>query len=149
MATQTYNSGFLRLVDGTTAWGTVADVYAVLVSSAYTFSRAHSTYADVSTHVIVDVDYAPQDVPATGSPGRTVTLATNDVLFNCDDVTFGAEVTIDASAGGIIFLLGAEATPGASDPLLFYWGLPNPASSTAGTFTVRVPNGIIRITDAV
>lgn len=145
MATQTYNSGFLRLVDGTTAWGDVADVYAILVSSAYTFSRAHTQYSDVSANEITDVDYAAQDVPAAG---RTVALATNDVLFDSGDVTFGAEVTIDASGGGIIFLLGAEATPQAADPLLFYWGLPDPASSTAGTFTVRVPNGIIRITDA-
>lgn len=145
MATQTYNSGFLRLVDGTTAWGTVADVYAILVGSGYTFSRTHTEYSDVSAQEITDVDYAPQDVPAAG---RSVALSTNDVLFDCGDVSFGSEVTIDASGGGIIFLLGNEASPQAADPLLFFWQLPDPASSTAGTFTVRVPNGIIRITDA-
>lgn len=145
MATQTYNSGFLSLVDGTTAWGTVSDVYAILVGSGYTFSRDHTEYSDVSAEEITDVDYAPQDVPAAG---RSVALSTNDVLFDCGDVSFGSEVTIDASGGGIIFLLGDEASPQAADPLLFYWQLPDPASSTAGTFTVRVPNGIIRITDA-
>src|SRR5690606_15401164 len=47
MASQAYNQGLLELVNGTIAFAST-DCYAILVDSNYTFSAAHTTYANVS-----------------------------------------------------------------------------------------------------
>lgn len=139
MATQVYNQGFLEIVDGTIGFGT-DPVYVILVGSGYTFSNAHLTYSDVNANEITDADYAPQDVT-----DRTVSLDVDDILYDSADISFGTNVTIDASGGGLIFLNGSAATPGADDRLLFYWGLPADASSTNSEFTITTTNGIHRI----
>lgn len=139
MTVEAYSQGLLDLTDGTTDWAT-ANVYAILVDNTYTFSAAHTQYSDVSAAEITDTDYAPQDVAS-----KTVALDTGDVLYDSADISFGANVSIDASGGRIIFLVGDEATPGTTDRLLFTWQLPNPAQSTNAEFTVTTGNGIYRI----
>lgn len=143
MATQVYNQGFLELVNGTVAFGT-DPVYVVLVSSGYTFSKAHTEYSNVSASEIVDADYAPQDVT-----GKTVALVVDDVLYDSADISFGTTVTIDATSGGLVFLTGDAATPAATDRLLFFWQLPASASSTNSEFAITTPNGIHRIQPSV
>lgn len=139
MATRVYNQGFLELVNGTISWPS-AGVYAVLVSSAYTYSIAHLTYSDISANIITDADYAPQDLT-----DKTTALVTNDVLYDSANISFGANVTIDASDGHLIFVEGSAATPAADDRLIFEWALPAGASSTNSEFTITTTNGIFRI----
>lgn len=140
MATKLYTQARLELANGTVDWD-AANLYAVLVSSAYVYSAAHSTYADVSASEIVDADYSPVDVA-----GATVAIVdTDDVLYDCNDISFGNPVTIDASGGHLIILVGDEAAPLSTDRLLFARDMADPSSSTNSEFTVTTPNGIYRI----
>ena len=143
MTTKAYLTGQLELANGTTAWAST-DMYAILVSSAYTFSAAHNTYSQVSGSEIADEDYAP-----VALSGKTVALVdTDDVLYDCDNISFGDPVTIDASGGHMIILVGNAASPQAGDRLLFAREMADPSSSTNSEFTVTTPNGIKRLNAA-
>jgi len=148
MATKTYNAGFLSLLNGGTAWAT-DDVYAILVNATgqAAFNRTHNTYSQVSANELTPAGGGYSRIAVTGKAVEAQPTA-NDVRYNCSDVSFGSDVTIDASGGMIIFVKGTHSSPQAADPLLFAWDLPDPASSTNGTFTVRVPNGIVVVSDA-
>lgn len=140
MAVRVYNTAKRDLLNGTSTWHS-GTFYAVLVSSAYTYSAAHTTYANVSGSEIADADYDPVVI---ASP--TVTGTSGTVLFDCADIEFGSDVTIDASGGHLIILKGSAASPQSGDPVLFESTLPDPASSTNGIFTITVPNGLWSIT---
>lgn len=140
MAARIYTQAKLNLLDGAVQW-TIDDIYAMLVSSAYTYSAAHTTRADVSTHEITDTDYDPKAIG-----GRGINLGSGTIVeFNCNDISFGSSVTIDASGGHLIILKGNALSPASGDPLLFELQLPDPASSTNGIFTVTTPSGVWNI----
>lgn len=137
MAVRWYNQGKLEVLDGTIAFGT-ANLYAILVSSSYTYSAAHTTYSDVSANEIGDADYSPVDIASA-----TVALSGSDVVYDCEDITFGASVTIDASSGHLIVLQGDEAAPAAGDRLIFEFALGSGAASTNSEFTINTPNDLM------
>jgi len=140
MATKAYNAARLSLGNGVMDWDN-GTFYAVLVSSTYVYSAAHTTYADVSANVITDTDYAP-----VALTGNTVALVeTDDVLYDSADISFGNPVTIDASGGHMIILAGSSAAPAAGDLLVFAREMASPSASTNSEFTVTTPNGIYRI----
>lgn len=136
MATQVYTSGLLALADGSVSFGT-DDVYAVLVSG-YTFSASHSTYSDISASEITDADYSPADVA-----GKSVAASGTDILYDSDDISFGAEVSIDAE--GVVFVVGDEVNPDAGDQLLFHWDFGGSQSSTDSQFQINTPDGIYEL----
>jgi len=140
MATKAYNSARLALGNGAMDWDNDT-FYAVLVSAAYTFSAAHTTYADVFGSEIEDADYGP--VALTGN--SVALVATDDVLYDCDDISFGNPVTIDASGGHMIIIKGSAAGPIAGDSLVFARDMADPSASTNSEFTVTTPSGIYRI----
>ena len=140
MATKAYNSARLGLGNGSIDWDNDT-FYAVLVAAAYTYSAAHSTYADVSANAITDADYGP-----VALTGNSVTLVdTDDVLYDCADISFGNPVTIDASGGHMVILKGSAAGPLAGDSLVFARDMADPSASTNSEFTVATPSGIYRI----
>lgn len=140
MDTQAYTQGFLDLVDGSIAFANDS-AYAILVGDGYSFSAAHTTYADVSTHEITDEDYEPQALS-----GKSVSLSGGDVVYDCSDISFGEEVEINAAGGALIILAGAAASPSSSDRLLFHWALPSPGASLNAPFKVNTPSGLYKIT---
>lgn len=139
MTALAYNSGLLTLCNGGTAFAS-DDCYMILVGSGYTFSAAHSTYANVSGEEIDDADYDPV---ALGS--KSVTVESGNILYDCANVTFGDPVTIDAAGGMAIILKGTAASPQSTDPLLFAWELTGAGASTNSEFTVTTPNGLYEI----
>ena len=135
-----YHTGFRNLLDGSIPFGTTA-CYAVLVNG-YTFDSAHTAYSDVSaTELDTAGDYAPVELT-----GKTVTLEGGQILFDCDNISFGTEVSI-GPADGIVLLAGAAATPDAADPVLFYAPLSD-LQSTNDTFAINVPDGLYDVTIA-
>lgn len=143
MTTKAYNAARLDLADGTVDWAS-ANLYAILVDSTYTFDATHTTYSDVSADEIGDADYSPVDVS-----GATITIVdTDDVLYDCDNISFGDPVTIDASGGHMIILVGDESSPQAGDLLLFAREMADPSSSTNSEFTITTANGVYRINAA-
>jgi hypothetical protein len=140
MTTKAYNSGRLGLADGTIDWD-ADSFYAILVDADYVFSAAHTTYADVSAEELADPDYGPQALS-----GKTVALVdTDDVLYDCDNISFGSNVSIDASGGHLLILQGSAGAPQAADLLVFAREMADPSASTNSEFTITVPNGIYRI----
>jgi len=141
MATVTaYNSGLLTLTDGSTAFATDA-CYAILVND-YTFSAAHTAYSNVSsTELSTAGDY---DRVALGS--KSVSVVTDKIVYDCANVSFGDPVSI-GPADGIVILKGTAATPGSSDPVLFYAPLTD-VQSTDAVFAINTPNGLYEISIA-
>ena len=142
MATVTaYNSGLLTLTNGSTAFASDA-CYAILVN-AYTFSAAHTEYSNVSsTELSTAGDY---DRVALAS--KTVAIATDKILYDCANISFGDPVSI-GPASGIVILKGTAATPNASDPLLFFAPLDPAVTSTTAAFSINTTNGLYEISIA-
>lgn len=134
--TTAYSSGLLALTDGSVAFAT-DDCYAVLVNG-YTFSAAHSTYADVSGSEITSTDYDPVALTS-----KTVEIDGSDVLYDCDNISYGDPVSI-GPADGVVILQGTAATPQSTDAVLLYAPL-NDLQSTDATFAINTPNGLYRI----
>jgi|GEM_PF-6420010 len=143
MTTKAYNAARLALANGDIDWE-AGSFYAILVDSDYAFSAAHTTYANVSGDEITDDDYAPVEIT-----GASVALVdTDDVLYDCDNISFGSNVSINASGGHLIILQGSAASPAAGDALVFAREMADPSASTNSVFTVNTPNGIYRINAA-
>ncbi len=139
MTTSAYLQGQLELQDGTASWIS-ADFYAILVGSGYEFSDAHTTYANVSTHEIEDADYTRQALAS-----KSITLSSGAILYDCANINFGAEVSINAAGGSLIILRGTAASPASGDRLHYHWPLAAPGQSTNSQFAVNTPNGVYRI----
>ena len=143
MATVTaYNSGLLTLTDGSTAFATDA-CYAILVND-YTFVNTHTTYANVST---TELATEASDYDRVALTTKTVTVVATDIVYNCDNISFGDPVSI-GPADGIVILKGTAATPESTDPLLFYAPLDPAVTSTAAAFSINATNGLYEISIA-
>lgn len=111
---------------------------AVLLTSSYTPSAAHSTFADVSTDEVADADYDQQAVA-----GESVTGSGGTVTVDTGDISFGSAVTITAK-----YLVLVKGTAGAltgTEKLIGYCDLNSgggSVSSTAAGFSVNTPNGL-------
>lgn len=141
MAVIAYTSGLLGLANGSIAFANDA-CYAILLGNGYTPDLAHDTYSDVSAQEIGDVDYNP--VALSGKSVAVVT--TDDILYDCDDISFGTDVTIGARYLAIV--KGSAASPQAADPLIFYNDFGSVRSSTDAQFIVRTTDGLYKLTVA-
>lgn len=132
-----YNSGLLALCDGSVSFASDS-VYCTLHGSGYTPDVAHTTRNNLTAEVS-DNDYAPANVG-----GKSVQFSGGAVVYDSSDISFGDEVSI----GGVryaVFAVGNAASPGSSDPLLWYVDFGQEVSSTDAQFILRTSNGIYEI----
>ena len=131
-----YNSGKLRSLNGEIAH--TDTIVCVLLADTYTPDATHSTYADVSGSEIEDEDYDPQVVS-----NLAFTESAGTVTLDCDDISFGSDVSIEAKYAVFVRRDGASLAEG--DFLLGYVDLNTSGgtvSSTNSTFSVNTPNGV-------
>ena len=143
MSVLSYRAGRLELANGATSW-TNDNFYMVLVSSAYTFNNSHETYSQLSGEISAQPDYQVQNVT-----GKTVGYDSDDILYDCSNVSFGEDVSLDVRDGGFVIVKGSSANPQASDRLMFFGQMSDSAQSTNSQFAVLLTNGVLRIQKAV
>jgi hypothetical protein len=107
---QFYNSGLKAVIDSTTNLETDA-VAVALLTSGYTPSGAHSTWADVSAN-----NAATYTQQVLGS--KVVTEASGTVYWDAADINFGASVT--TSAKYVVMVQGTAGALTGTDPLIGY-----------------------------
>lgn len=142
-----FDKALLAIANGTINLNT-ANLVMTLASPAYTPNKStDDTYSDMSTHIIADADYAPQLLA-----GKTFTIPSGDeVLFDCNNVSFGNPVTISAKWAVVVVRAGGALA--GTDLLLGFADL-NTAStgavlaSTAGAYSVNTPNGLVGFNNA-
>ena len=140
-----YNSGALELANGGTAFASDA-CYAILVNGYAVDVDTHTAYSDVSaSELSTDGDY--DRVALAGKSVAIVTGSPDKILYDCNNISFGDPVSI-GPADGIVILKGTAATPGASDPLLFYAPISPAATSTDAAFSINTTNGLYEISIA-
>lgn len=100
--------------------------YAILVTSSQTPSASHTTLADVSANECADSDYDPQDIT-----GETASQSSGTVTLDCDDIDFGAAVTITAKYCYI--LRGTVAGKTSTDRIVCYCDLNSGGGSFSST----------------
>ena len=125
-----YNDGKERIINGDIDLNGDT-LKAKLLTSSYTPAATHSTVSDL-TNECADSDYSE---PTIG--GAAVTETGGTVTFDCNDITYGSNVTITAKYAVIY------SDTHASDGLICYVDLNTSGgsvSSTSGTFTVVINN---------
>jgi hypothetical protein len=116
---------------------TAGPMYAVLLTNSYSPNvELHATRADISA---AETAGAAKIALA----GLTVTDITGGYRFNTSNITWGTNVTINASKY-LVLLFGTAASPQSTDKLLGYVDLDNATgtatvSATNGEFTVNCP----------
>lgn len=135
-----YSTGLLAIANGTVSW-TNSTIKALIVDSGYTFDKADEFVSDVSADEVTN---------ATGTgyerktlTNKTVTLATDIVTFDADNLTFTA---VDTNETWDALIVYAEGTADANRRLLAY--LPVDELVTNGSDAVITITGIIAIDNA-
>lgn len=123
-------------------WETDA-IVAVLLNASYTPNAAHTIFSDVSSTQISDAGYAPVVLS-----NKTVVRTNGTILWDCDDINFGSNVSITAKR--IVLIKRAGASLVASDQLIGHCDLNTTSnsatvSSTNSNFVVNTPNGLFDV----
>ena len=118
-------------------------IVAVLLGAGYTPAATHSTWADVSAQHVTGTNYAP--VVLTG---KTSTRTGGTILWDCDDINFGSNVTVTGKYCDIVKRAGASLA--STDQLIGYCDLENATtsatvSSTNSVFQVNTTNGLFDV----
>lgn len=137
-----YNTGKEALLTDNAnqiTWATDT-IVAVLLGNGYTPAATHSTWADVSAQHVTGTNYAP-----VALSGKTSVRSTGTILWDCDDINFGANVTVTAKYVAIVKRVGGSLT--GTDQLIGYCDLENASgsatvSSTNSTFQVNTTSGL-------
>lgn len=129
--------------DNVNAVNWAADTFrAVLLSAAYTPSTAHALFSDVSASEITDAGY----VRATLANKTSVRTA-DKILWDCDNISFGTNVTLSAKYCAIVHQAGGSLVSG--DLLVgvidLNVGAGLVASSSNASFVINTPNGLFDI----
>jgi hypothetical protein len=140
-----YNTGKEALLTDNAnqiTWATDT-IVAVLLGNGYTPAATHSTYADISAHVIADAGYAP--VVLTG---KTSVNTAGTILWDCADISFGTNVSLTAKY--VVFVKRAGGSLTGTDQLIGYCNLNTTSgtatvSSTNSVFAVNTPNGLFDV----
>lgn len=140
-----YNTGKEALLTDNAnqiTWATDT-VVAVLLGAGYTPSATHSTWADTSTQHVTGTNYAPIVVT-----GKTSARSGGTILWDCDDVNFGSNVTVTAKYVAFVKRAGGALT--STDQLIGYGDLDTTntsatVSSTNSTFQVSTTNGLFDV----
>lgn len=137
-----YNTGKEALLTDNAnqiTWATDT-IVAVLLGSGYTAAATHSTWADVSAQHVSGTNYAP-----VALSNKTSTRSGGTILWDCDDINFGSNVTVTAKWVAIVKRVGGSLT--GTDQLIGYCDLDNTSgaatvSSTNSTFQVNTTSGL-------
>ena len=117
-------------------------IVAVLLGAGYTPALTHTVYSDMSANVIADAGYAP--VVLTG---KTSTMTSGTILWDCADISFGTNVSLTAKYVAIVKRTGGSLT--GTDRLIGYCDLNVGAGltvrSTNSTFQVSTAQGLFDI----
>lgn len=118
-------------------------IVAVLLGAGYTPAATHSTWADVSAQHVTGTNYAP-----VALANKTSTRTAGTILWDCDDINFGSNVTVTAKYVAIVKRVGGSLT--GTDQLIGYCDLENASgsatvSSTNSTFQVNTTNGLFDV----
>jgi hypothetical protein len=117
-------------------------VKAVLLTAAYTPDTAHSTFADISANEITDVGYAQAALT-----NKTCVRTANKVLWDCDNISFGTNVSLTAKYLALVYQAGGSVAAG--DLYIGYIdlnvGAGLSATSSNASFGVNTPNGLFDI----
>jgi len=137
-----YDNAKLLLLNGGLNMASDA-IAAVLLTSAYTSSAAHATWADVSADEVAGGgDYTQKAVS-----GQAVSETSGTVTADTADISFGSAVTITAKY--LVLVKGTAGSITSTDKLIGYCDLNaggGSVSSTAGAFSVNTPNGLFTAT---
>lgn len=140
-----YNTGKEALLTDNAnqiTWATDT-IVAVLLGSGYTPAATHSTWADLSAQHVTGTNYAP-----VALTGKTSTRTGGTILWDCDDINFGSNVTVTAKYVAIVKRVGGSLT--GTDQVIGYCDLDNASgsatvSSTNSTFQVNTTNGLFDV----
>lgn len=118
-------------------------IVAVLLGAGYTPAATHSTWADVSAQHVTGTNYAP-----VALTNKTSTRSGGTILWDCDDINFGSNVTVTAKYVAIVKRAGGALT--GTDQIIGYCDLDNASgtatvSSTNSTFQVNTTNGLFDV----
>jgi len=137
-----YNAGKEALLtDNATQITWASDtVVAVLLGAGYTPSATHVNWSEVSAQHVTGTNYAP-----VALANKTSVRSGGTILWDCDDINFGANVTVTAKYVGIVKRAGGALT--GTDQLIGYCDLENASgsatvSSTNSTFQVNTTAGL-------
>lgn len=137
-----YNTGKEALLTDNAnqiTWATDT-IVAVLLGNGYTPAATHTQWSDVSTNHVTGTNYAP-----VALSGKTSTRSGGTILWDCDDINFGANVTVTAKYVAIVKRSGGALTT--TDQLIGSCDLDNASgtatvSSTNSTFQVNTTSGL-------
>lgn len=140
-----YNTGKEALLTDNAnqiTWATDT-IVAVLLGSGYTPAATHSTWADLSAQHVTGTNYAP-----VALTDKTSTRTGGTILWDCDDINFGGNVTVTAKYVAIVKRVGGSLT--GTDQVIGYCDLDNTSgsttvSSTNSTFQVNTTNGLFDV----
>lgn len=140
-----YNTGKEALLTDNVnqiAWATDT-IVAVLLGAGYTPAATHSTWADVSAQHVTGTNYAPVLLANKTSVNNSGTI-----LWDCDDIDFGNNVTVTGKYVAIVKRVGGSLA--STDQLIGYCDLENATtsstvSSTNSVFKVNTTNGLFSV----
>ena len=117
-------------------------IVAVLANASYAPAATHSTYADISTNIITDVGYAP-----VALTNKTSVRTNGTILWDCDDISFGTNVTLTAKY--LAIFKRAAGALASTDQFIGYVdlnvGAGLSASSTNSDFRLNTTSGLFDI----
>lgn len=114
MASNLYNIGLLRLLNGSTSF-TGDTIKGLVVDNTYTFNVSHEYVANV-TGEVSGTGYSRFDLTS-----KTVSLNANTVVMDCANVTLASVNTANAWAGMVVFEDTADDN---TSPLLGFISMP-------------------------
>lgn len=131
-----YNTGKEALLTDNAnqiTWATDT-IVGVLLGNGYTPALTHSTWADMSAQHVSGTNYAPVELT-----NKTSTRSGGTILWDCDDIDFGANVTVTAKYIAIVKRAGGALT--GTDQIIGYCDLDN----ASGTATVSSTNSVFKV----
>jgi hypothetical protein len=135
-----YSTGLLAIATGAVSWAN-STIKAMIVDSGYTFTKSNEFVSSVAGDEVTN---------ATGTgyerktlTNKTVTLATDIVTFDADNLTYTA---VDTNETWDALIVYAEVTSDADSILLAY--LPVDELVTNGSDAIITITGIIAINNA-
>lgn len=141
MASNLYNKGVLKLLDGTIDYLT-DNIAILLVNNTYTFDRTHEFVSNISGEVS-GTGYARKVVPS-----KTVSLntATNTVIFDCGTIEYTAVDVSDTLSSAIVY---ADGSTDADRALIANIEFGDLATSNADINIVTSDDGLFKVTNTI
>ena len=132
-----YNSGRLKIFDGTMLWNTSGDISAFLCNADYAPLPTHTQYSDLTGHVEQSeaTGYLPKALT-----GRVVSTYGSSVLYTSNMVDYGSNVSIVARY--LVLVYCSPLTPVDTDLLIGYVDFGSLKQSIASDFSFTPDSNI-------